>query len=116
MYGPNNYPMRAKSRKCRGGRQPGEEITLLDVVRHAKPSVLIGVSGQPGAFTEEAVREMAKYSERPVIFPLSNPTSRSEATAQDLMDWTEGQSADRHGEPLRPSECGREKDSHHADE
>ena len=70
--------------------QPNAEISLLDVIRHAQPSVLIGVSGQAGSFTEQAVREMAKSTPRPVIFPLSNPTSRSEATPQDLMDWTDG--------------------------
>jgi len=71
------------------GRTNGE-ITLIDVMREAKPSVLIGVSGQGGAFKEAAIREMAKHTARPVIFPLSNPTSRSEATPQDLMDWTDG--------------------------
>ena len=60
------------------------------MVRNAKPTVLIGVSGQAGAFTEEAVREMAKNADRPIIFPLSNPTSRSEATPHDLMTWTDG--------------------------
>ncbi len=55
-------------------------ISLLDVVKNSKPTVLIGVSGQPGMFTEEIVRTMASQVERPVIFPLSNPTSRSEAT------------------------------------
>jgi malate dehydrogenase (oxaloacetate-decarboxylating) len=71
-------------------RGPNGEISLLDVIRNVKPSVLIGVSGQGGAFTEEAIREMAKHTPRPVIFPLSNPTSRSEATPQQLMDWTDG--------------------------
>ena len=71
-------------------RQPNGTITLIDVIRQVKPSVLIGVSGQGGAFTEEAIREMAKSTPRPVIFPLSNPTSRSEATPQQLMDWTGG--------------------------
>jgi malate dehydrogenase (oxaloacetate-decarboxylating) len=82
---------------------------LLDVIRNAKPSVLIGVSGQPGAFTEQAVREMAKYSDRPVIFPLSNPTSRSEATAQDLMDWTEGRALIGTGSPFEPVSVGGTK-------
>jgi len=64
------------------------------------------VSGQPGAFTEPAVREMAKYSDRPIIFPLSNPTSRSEATAQDLMDWTEGRALIGTGSPFEPVNVG----------
>jgi malate dehydrogenase (oxaloacetate-decarboxylating) len=79
-----------KDQEVQGWGRTNGEITLLDVVRQVKPSVLIGVSGQAGAFTEQAMREMAKKTARPVIFPLSNPTSRSEATPQDLMSWTEG--------------------------
>jgi len=102
-------PYARKEQEVEGWRQPNGEITLLDVVRHAKPSVLIGVSGQPGAFTEQAVREMAKYSDRPVIFPLSNPTSRSEATAQNLMDWTEGRALIGTGSPFAPVNVGGKK-------
>jgi malate dehydrogenase (oxaloacetate-decarboxylating) len=79
-----------------------EKSTLLDVIRHAKPSVLIGVSGQAGAFTEGVVREMARNTVRPVIFPLSNPTARSEATPQDLVDWTEGRALIGTGSPFEP--------------
>jgi len=103
---PEQLPYARKEQEVQGWKQPSGEITLLDVVRHARPSVLIGVSGQPGAFTEEAVREMAKHSERPVIFPLSNPTSRSEATAQDLMDWTEGRALIGTGSPFEPVNVG----------
>ena len=106
---PEQLPYARKEQEVLGWKQPSGEITLLDVVRHARPSVLIGVSGQPGAFTEEAVREMAKYSERPVIFPLSNPTSRSEATAQDLMDWTEGRALIGTGSPFEPVSVGEER-------
>ena len=85
------------------------EISLLDVVRNAKPTVLIGVSGQPGAFTEEVIRTMAKNAERPVIFPLSNPTSRSEATPQQILDWTDGRALIGTGSPFGPSKFnGRE--------
>jgi malate dehydrogenase (oxaloacetate-decarboxylating) len=66
-------------------------ISLLDVMNNAHATVLIGVSGQPGAFTEAAVRAMSAGVARPIIFPLSNPTSRSEATPQDLMIWSNGQ-------------------------
>lgn len=91
-----------KEQEVKGWKQINGEITLLDVVRRAKPTVLIGVSGQRGAFTEQVVREMARYSERPVIFPLSNPTSRSEATAQELMDWTAGRALIGTGSPFEP--------------
>ncbi|QMT61480.1 NAD-dependent malic enzyme [Legionella sp. PC997] len=79
-----------------------EEIGLLDVVRNVKPTVLIGVSAQQGAFTEEVVRTMAKYTDRPVIFPLSNPTSHSEAIPQDLLNWTEGRALIGTGSPFEP--------------
>jgi malate dehydrogenase (oxaloacetate-decarboxylating) len=86
-----------------------KEIGLLDVIRNAKPTVLIGVSGQAGAFTEEVVRSMAKNIQRPVIFPLSNPTSRCEATPQQLVDWTEGRALIGTGSPFGPAKLnGRE--------
>ena len=106
---PEQLPYARKEQEVQGWQQSNGEITLLDVIRNAKPSVLIGVSGQAGAFTEQAVREMAKYSERPVIFPLSNPTSRSEATAQDLMDWTEGRALIGTGSPFEPVNVGGKK-------
>ena len=56
-----------------------EVISLLDVVKNAKPTVLIGVSGQPGLFTEEVIRTLASNCDRPIVLPLSNPTSRVEA-------------------------------------
>lgn len=77
-------------------------ITLFDVMRNAKPNVLIGVSAQAGAFTEDSVREMAKYTDRPVIFPLSNPTARSEASPQQLVEWTNGRALIGTGSPFEP--------------
>ena len=81
--------------------KPGQ-IGLLDVMRNAKPTVLIGVSGQAGAFTETVVRAMAQSVERPVIFPLSNPTSRCEATPQQLIEWTDGRALIGTGSPFAP--------------
>jgi len=78
------------------------DIGLADVVRNARPTVLIGASGEPGAFTEGVVRAMASYTERPVIFPLSNPTSRSEATPQQLLEWTDGRALVGTGSPFEP--------------
>lgn len=60
-------------------------LSLLDVVRNVKPDILIGVSGQTGLFTEEIIREMHKHRPRPIVMPLSNPTSRVEATPQDII-------------------------------
>jgi malate dehydrogenase (oxaloacetate-decarboxylating) len=85
-------------------RSGGDEINLMDVVRNVQPTVLIGVSGQPGAFTEDAIREMAKNAERPAIFPLSNPTSRAEATPQQLLEWTDGRALIGTGSPFAPVE------------
>lgn len=79
-----------------------ERFSLLDVVRHVKPTILIGVSAQPGAFTEEIVRTMASHTPRPIIFPLSNPTSRCEATPHDLVHWTRGKAIIATGSPFAP--------------
>jgi malate dehydrogenase (oxaloacetate-decarboxylating) len=77
-------------------------IGLLEVVRNAKPTVLIGVSGQTGAFSEQVVRAMAEGVSHPVIFPLSNPTSRSEAVPQQIMEWTDGRALIGTGSPFPP--------------
>lgn len=85
-----------------------EMIGLLDVVKNYKPTVLVGASTVFGAFTEEIVREMAKYCERPIILPLSNPTSHSEAHPKDLMNWTEGKVMMALGSPYDPVEFNGE--------
>ncbi|PSU70467.1 NAD-dependent malic enzyme [Photobacterium phosphoreum] len=77
-------------------------ISLFDVMRNAKPTVLIGVSGVPGLFSEEVIREMYAHCPRPIIFPLSNPTSRVEATPFDLIHWTEGNALVATGSPFDP--------------
>jgi malate dehydrogenase (oxaloacetate-decarboxylating) len=79
-------------------------VSLLDVVRNAGVTILLGVSAQTGAFTEEIVREMASHTERPIIFPLSNPTSKSEATPADLLRWTAGSVLVGTGSPFEPVE------------
>jgi malic enzyme len=82
-----------------GPRRPRD---LLAVVRALKPTALIGVSGAAGAFTEEVVREMARGAARPLVLPLSNPTSQSEATPADVADWTEGRAVIATGSPFPP--------------
>jgi malate dehydrogenase (oxaloacetate-decarboxylating) len=77
-------------------------IDLADVIENAHPTVLIGTSGQAHAFSEKAVRAMAAHVKRPVIFPLSNPTERSEATPQDLLVWTDGRAVIGTGSPFPP--------------
>jgi malate dehydrogenase (oxaloacetate-decarboxylating) len=78
-----------------------ETAPALDrLVAHARPTVLIGTTGQPGAFTEAAVRAMAAAVERPAILPLSNPTSRSEAHPSDLIAWTSGRALVATGSPF----------------
>ena len=85
-----------------------EVISLLDVMTHAKPSILIGVSGQPGLFTEQVIKTMAANTAHPIIFPLSNPTSRVEATPQDIIRWTEGKALVATGSPFLPVSYGDE--------
>ncbi len=79
-------------------------ISLHDTVKNAGITVLVGVSAQAGAFTEEIIRTMANNTPRPVIFPLSNPTSVSEAKPEDLFRWTDGKALVGTGSPFAPVE------------
>jgi malate dehydrogenase (oxaloacetate-decarboxylating) len=84
----------------------GDAITLADVVANARPTMLVGTSTQAGAFTERIVRTMAEHVERPIIMPLSNPTSRAEAQPADLIQWTEGRALIATGSPFPPVPYG----------
>jgi malate dehydrogenase (oxaloacetate-decarboxylating) len=86
--------------------QDDGRISLYDLVHNEKVTVLVGTSAQPGAFTEEMIREMARHTPRPVIFPLSNPTSRAEAAPTDLLRWTDGRALVGTGSPFPPVEVG----------
>ncbi|NII09088.1 NAD-dependent malic enzyme [Oleiagrimonas sp. C23AA] len=79
-----------------------DRVALIDVVKHAKPSVLLGLSGQGGAFNEEVIRAMAKHAEQPIVLPLSNPVANSEAAPQDVLDWTDGKALVGTGSPFDP--------------
>jgi len=79
---------------------PDGPTSLATVMEHARPSILIGVSGQPGIFTEPIVRSMAAAHDRPIIMPLSNPTDHTEATPQDLLTWTDGRALIATGSPF----------------
>ncbi|MFU9136509.1 NAD-dependent malic enzyme [Erwinia tasmaniensis] len=91
-----------KSEKLAHWDVASDSLSLLDVVRNARPDILIGVSGQPGLFSEEIVREMHKHCPRPIVMPLSNPTSRVEATPQDILAWTDGAALVATGSPFSP--------------
>ena len=80
------------------------DMGLEAVVGAIRPTVLIGTSGQSGIFSEAVIREMASHTERPLIFPFSNPTSKSEAVPEDLIEWTEGRALVATGSPFRPVE------------
>ncbi|MCK6261842.1 NAD-dependent malic enzyme [Vibrio sp. ZSDE26] len=80
----------------------GSAFSLLDVMTNAKPTVLIGVSGAPGLFSKDVIQEMHKHCERPIVFPLSNPTSRVEATPNDIIRWTNGEALVATGSPFDP--------------
>lgn len=94
-----------KFARDRGAFSGAESLTSLSaVVQQVKPTVLIGTSTQPGSFTEELVKEMASHTKRPIIFPLSNPTELAEATASDLIKWTNGKALVATGVPSEPVE------------
>ncbi|KKI92237.1 malate dehydrogenase [Bacillus sp. SA1-12] len=78
------------------------EIGLMEVVSQVQPTILIGTSTVAGAFTEEIIKEMASHVERPVILPMSNPTSLSEAKPVDLIQWTDGRALVATGSPFAP--------------
>lgn len=80
------------------------KITLAEVVENTQPTILIGTSAQAGAFTEKIVKKMAEKVERPIIMPLSNPTTKAEATPENLINWTDGRALIATGSPFDPVE------------
>ena len=88
------------------GLDPEREKSLLEVVRAVRPSVLIGASGTSGLFTEAVVREMALHCPRPLILPMSNPTSKCEARPEQVLAWSEGRALVATGSPFPPGMVG----------
>ena len=80
----------------------GEWASLDEVAAQARPTILIGVSGQPGLFTESVIQSMTENSDTPIIFPLSNPVSRAEATPENVIRWTDGKAIIATGSPFQP--------------
>lgn len=97
-------PLAQKAKALESWKRTGDNgsISLLDVMREAQPSVLIGVSGVPGLFTEDVIREMGAHCDRPIVFPLSNPTKRMEAAPADILEWTDGRALIATGSPIDP--------------
>ena len=90
--------------EVQGWSKDGGGIGLLETIKQVKPTIMIGTSTAYGAFTEEVVKEMAKHVERPIIFPLSNPTEKTEAVPSDLIKWTDGKALIATGLPYGPVE------------
>jgi malate dehydrogenase (oxaloacetate-decarboxylating) len=100
---PFQKPFAQKRDRIAAWKLPGPgPIGLAEVVAQARPTVLIGTSGRANSFTESVVRTMARHVPRPVIFPLSNPTERSETTPEQLVAWTEGRAVIGTGSPFPP--------------
>jgi malate dehydrogenase (oxaloacetate-decarboxylating) len=92
----------AKDPKALTWLKTPEDNTLLNAVKNEKVTVLIGTSGQPGCFTKEIVDAVSKHTDRPVILPLSNPTTKTEAIPKDLYEWTDGKALVATGSPFDP--------------
>src|SRR5690606_18624768 len=89
-----------------GSTKPGQGVSLLDVIINARPSVLVGVSGQAGLFTKAVIEAILASSARPIVLPLSNPTSQVEAQPVDILRWTAGQAIVATGSPFAPVDMG----------
>jgi malate dehydrogenase (oxaloacetate-decarboxylating) len=96
------YPLAQRAAEIAQWSCDGKWASLEEVVTHAHPTILIGVSGQPGLFTESVIKGMAASCDTPIIFPLSNPVSRAEATPENIIRWTDGSAIIATGSPFEP--------------
>jgi malate dehydrogenase (oxaloacetate-decarboxylating) len=97
---PAQHPYARKDSEWKGK----DHKDLESIVREVKPHILIGCSTKPKIFTEQVVKEMVKHTDRPLIFPLSNPTQLHEAAPADLIEWTQGKALISTGSPFDPIE------------
>jgi len=96
-------PYARPAAEVKGWRDPGQNVIgLAEVIGRVRPTMLIGASGAAGAFTEEIVRDMARQTERPMIFPLSSPPALAEAAPADLIAWSDGRALIATGAPFMP--------------
>lgn len=93
-------PFAQSQASIRDWKLHGEHISLFDVVANAHPTILIGVCAQGGAFTKEIIETMARHTDRPIILPLSNPTSKAECTPEEAIQWTKGKCILATGSPF----------------
>ena len=99
-HGNGHGGLNGNGRNGNGNGHP--QISLADVVRNVRPTILIGTSTVGGAFSKSIVTDMAAHCDRPIIMPLSNPTARAEATPADLIEWTQGRALIATGSPFEP--------------
>jgi malate dehydrogenase (oxaloacetate-decarboxylating) len=92
--------------EVKGWAADGGAISLLGTIRHAAPTILLGTSTAHGAFTQEVIEAMSAAADRPIIFPISNPTSRIEAMPADVIAWSKGQALVATGIPVDPVQYG----------
>lgn len=102
---PNLTPKQSEFARKRSEFTNSEKLTdLVSVIKAVRPTIMVGTSTAHGAFTEEAIKEMAKHASRPIIFPISNPTEKIEAMPEDLLNWTDGRALVATGIPVDPVE------------